>query len=391
MAKNSKDKYIKVIDGTYWARITYLDQYGKRHELKRRAENKTHAKQLVQKLLLEIEQHGTSSLDSANMTFADLAQHYKDKYLIAPQYVDGRKVAGLKSYNRVNFIMLALKDYFGKKKIRTITGGDIEGYKLKRLSTPKTERAIPKDRKPPKEGKARTLTSVNRELALLRRILNIAHREGWLLKNPFLATDKIISAADEKKRERILTREEEKVLLENCIDQRSHLKAIIICAVDTGMRAGELFSLTWKDVDLEKGIITIAALNTKILQSRQIAITTRLAMLLEEQKRVAKQTDKTVFGLTTVKRSFNTLRDQCGLSDLRFHDLRHTAATRLIQQGIPLQEVGRILGHTQANTTYRYVNANTDTARRAAAALNQFHAQSELQQEEEDERGETIN
>ena len=182
MAKNNKDKYIKVIHGTYWARITYLDQYGKRHELKRRAENKTHAKQLVQKLLLEIEQYGTSSLDSASMTFADLAQHYKDKYLIAPQYVDGRKVAGLKSYNRVDFIILALRDYFGKKKIRSITGGDIEGYKLKRLATPKIERATPTDGKPAKEGKTRTLTSVNRELALLRRILNIAQREGWLLK-----------------------------------------------------------------------------------------------------------------------------------------------------------------------------------------------------------------
>ncbi len=131
-------------------------------------------------------------------------------------------------------------------------------------------------------------------------------------------------------------------MLENCIDQRSHLKVIIVCAVDTGMRAGELFSLTWKDVDLEKGIITIAALNTKTLQSRQIAITTRLGILLEDQKRASKETDRTVFGLTTVKRSFDTLRHQCGLDDLRFHDLRHTAATRLIQQGIPLQEVGRI-------------------------------------------------
>jgi integrase len=58
---------------------------------------------------------------------------------------------------------------------------------------------------------------------------------------------------------------------------------------------------------------------------------------------------------------------------LRFHDLRHTHATRLVSKHMPLSEVGRVLGHTQANTTYRYVNANLETAKRAAAALDEFN------------------
>jgi integrase len=62
-------------------------------------------------------------------------------------------------------------------------------------------------------------------------------------------------------------------------------------------------------------------------------------------------------------------RKIAGLSDVRMHDLRHTAATRLVQGHVPLSEVGRVLGHTQANTTYRYVNANVETARRAADVL----------------------
>lgn len=53
---------------------------------------------------------------------------------------------------------------------------------------------------------------------------------------------------------------------------------------------------------------------------------------------------------------------------------RHTAATRLVAAHLPLPEVGRVLGHTQANTTYRYVNANIETTRRAAAALNAFNS-----------------
>jgi integrase len=82
-----------------------------------------------------------------------------------------------------------------------------------------------------------------------------------------------------------------------------------------------------------------------------------------------------VFGFSdNVKKSFASARGQAGLPDVRFHDLRHTAATRLVGAHLPLAEVGRILGHTQANTTYRYVNANVETARRAAAALDAFNA-----------------
>jgi integrase len=53
---------------------------------------------------------------------------------------------------------------------------------------------------------------------------------------------------------------------------------------------------------------------------------------------------------------------------------RHTAATRLVAAHLPLPEVGRVLGHTQANTTYRYVNANIETTRRTAAALDAFNS-----------------
>jgi integrase len=73
-------------------------------------------------------------------------------------------------------------------------------------------------------------------------MLNVAEREGWILWSPFAAGDSLISLADEKKRERILTREEEIKLLAACdTPQRAHLKAIVICALDTGMhRSGRL-------------------------------------------------------------------------------------------------------------------------------------------------------
>lgn len=363
MKKKTSDKYIKIIDGTYWARVTYIDQTGKRRELKRRADNKTHAKDLARQLLLELEQHGPASLGSAQMTFAQLADYYQDKYLIEPVYIDNRKIAGLRGAYEYKLLLKPLREYFGNKKIRSITHGDIESFRLKRLGTLT------------KQGKQRTLAAINRELALLRRIFNIAHREGWLTKTPFFASDKLISVADEKKRERILTKAEENLLLENCIGQREHLKAIIICALDTGMRAGEIYSLRWKDVDLDQGLITINALNTKTLQSRQIALTARLKIELLKLYEYARSNKDLIFGVITARKAFDTLRKKCNLLDIRFHDLRHTAATRMIQQGLSLQEVGRILGHTQANTTYRYINLTVDTARRAASALDSFNGE----------------
>ena len=210
---------------------------------------------------------------------------------------------------------------------------------------------------------------------MLRRMLNVAQREGWILRSPFVAGDSLISLADENKRERILTREEEIKLLAACeTPQRAHLKAIF-CALDTGMRQGEILSLRWRDVDLENRLVNIQAFHTKTMKERQVAVTTRLLIELERLKAGAPDDrNGLVFGiLDNVKRSFTAARSKAGLNDLRFHDLRHTAATRLVGAHIPLSEVGRVLGHSQANTTYRYVNADVETVKRAAAALDAFN------------------
>jgi integrase len=143
------------------------------------------------------------------------------------------------------------------------------------------------------------------------------------------------------------------------------------------MRQGDIFSLRWHDVDLENGLLNIQAFHTKTMKERQVAITTRLKLELEALRADAPDDPNgLVFGtLDNVKRSFTAARSKAGLKDLRFHDLRHTAATRLVSAHIPLSEVGRVLGHPQANTTYRYVNANIETAKRAAAALDAFNSE----------------
>lgn len=83
-----------------------------------------------------------------------------------------------------------------------------------------------------------------------------------------------------------------------------------------------------------------------------------------------------VFGIeNNFKRSFAGACTDEKVLDFRFHDCRHTAATRWIQAGMSLQEVGRILGHTQAQTTYCYVNVDDSAIRRAAEILNEIQRQ----------------
>ena len=352
---------------TWWARVTYIDpKTGKRHDLQRRGQSKAHARDLLQALLHDIDATEGQAPRNERKTFAELCDYFEKHYIKAAEYVDGRKVAGVRSLGTAKGQLNVLRDYFGSSRLRSITHGDVRQFRAARLAQETRTKT------------QRTIASVNRELSMLRRMLNVAQREGWILRNPFASGDSLISLADENKRERILTREEEVRLLAACdTPQRAHLKAILICALDTGMRQGEIFSLRWRDVDLENRLVSIQAFHTKTLKERQVAITTRLAIELERLKaRAADDRNGLVFGiLDNVKRSFTAARSKAGLKDLRFHDLRHTAATRLVGAHIPLSDVGRVLGHSQANTTYRYVNANVETAKRAAAALDAFNAE----------------
>lgn len=368
----------------WWARMTFVER-GVRHNIRRRAANKSGAQVKLRELLQECDERGGDSLLSKHKRFDTLADHFKTAYLNEPVYVHGEKVSGLRSYLDQQRLLKTLRGYFGTMRIRDITPLQLEQFKSDRLRTPK------RPNKGEKQGKQRAIASVNRELALLRQVLNEAVHAGWLAKNPFQQRRKLISTASEKKRERILTRDEEARLLAACTNpdrkhgaqQRASLKPIIICALDTGMRKGEIFKLNWSDVDFANSTITLRAFNTKTMKQREVVMTERLKRVLEAIHELSsKDPSGLCFGVVdNVKKSFHTVRKDAGLLDVRFHDLRHTAATRLIAAHIPLNEVGRILGHTKAETTYRYVNANVETARRAAAALDAFNEAVELSSE----------
>lgn len=394
MPRERKGSIVKRKDGSIFARVTYLDPVTqKRKDKLRRADNRTHAKEIIKEMLRDIDDNGEQSLDGH--TFADLATYYKKHYLTKAEYVDGRKTTGLRSLAAPTGFLNTLCDYFGKRLLRKITYGDVRSFHAARIKAP-TSRKTDKDGQP--IGK-RSVASVNRELALLRRVFNVAVGEGWIPKNPMHRGKSLVSIADEQKRERVLTFDEENKLLAACgkrtmtytrngkkitaIDnggKRAHLRAIIIAAIDTGMRRGELLKLRWSDIDFANEIITVQALNTKTLKMREVGISTRLKLELETLfNQSPPDLNALVFGLNDVKRSFEGVRRAAGLPDVRFHDLRHTHATRLIACHIPVTEVARTLGHQQLATTFRYVNQTRDSTKRITDAIDAMRAGTAMQ------------
>jgi Site-specific recombinase XerD len=367
--KRSHGGSIRERDGKVYARVQFIGEDGKRHDKEREARNRRHARELIKEMRDELKAHGEKNLNTDRMTFRELAGIYKERKLIPAIYVSGRKVAGLRSWKAPQDFLKTLIKYFGNKHIRTIKHSDVEAFKIVRLQTPTTR------------GHQRSIAAVNRELELLRALLRFAHREGWIFKSPFETGSSLISKVSETQRERVLTFEEENRLLSACKGRRAHLRALLVVALDTGMRRGELFKLVWSDVDFAANLIRVRATTTKTETARTVGMTPRVQEALRALHKEAPPEPKClVFGITdTVKTAFLAACRDAGLKDFRFHDCRHTAITRMIEAGMPAAEVMKISGHTQMTTFQRYVNVNEQAARRGAELLSAHIAREEKQ------------
>jgi integrase len=150
--------------------------------------------------------------------------------------------------------------------------------------------------------------------------------------------------------------------------------------IDTGCRKGEALKLRWRSVCFDTRIITLEATTTKTLRSRQVMMTARVVRELSKLWEASqKNPDDTVFRISSnVRNSFASVCEIAGIKHggiegLTLHGLRHTCATRLVKSGMSPQLAGKLLGHSQINTTYKfYLSADSETAKRAAEILEAF-------------------
>ncbi|HEX8131069.1 MAG TPA: site-specific integrase [Pyrinomonadaceae bacterium] len=356
-------------NGAWYARTTITDASGKRRNIKRRARDKQDAKRLLKGILSELDAEGNKFVDLSKLTFNDLADFYSTHFCKSATFIDGKKTAGLRDVGRAKGFLVRFCDYFGKRLLREITYRDICAYNSMRLQMPTHHKRPP------------TIATMNRKLGVLRRIFNIGVREGWLSKNPLNGGESLISPASERRRERILTLEEEQNLLVACEHpNRKLLRVLIICLLDTGARKSELAKhLRWSEVCFASRTITIEGMTTKTLKTRQLVMTERmyqeLSMLWEAS---SKALHERVFEkLVNERWAFSFVCKAAGIDygspyGITYHSFRHTAAVRLVKGQMPLQMVGRILGHSQPQTTYRYLSADSETIAQAAAIFESF-------------------
>jgi len=276
----------------------------------------------------------------ARVTFSELAVSYLAN---TTQLKDWRTNKGRLDHS--------LLPFFGKLYLDEITPRHIEEYRAMRLK------------------KIKPITT-NRELALLKGMFTKAIDYGYVTANPVKKV-KMIPESDSA-RERILTHKEEERLM---AESAPHFKPFLIIALNSGMRRGEILNLLWPQVDFRNRRVHV--IKTKRNKNRVIPMNNSLYRTLQGLKAESNGCDK-VYPAKRVQGVFETARRKASLKGLRLHDLRHTFATRLIQSGVDVFTVQKLLGHSTITMTMRYVHSFEPEMRNAVARLDEKFAQSLL-------------
>lgn len=388
--KRATTKYWVKINDKIYARLQYKTLGGKYKVKYEPITDKRTARSVVERMRSELETRGEELFNADKLTFSVLTEKYEKVELVEATYQNGIKIKGRRSVSSVRSAIKPLKVYFGTRTIGSIKPSDIRAYKNERLSTPVVREVNVKyvviD---PLTGKKKTLVTkeershqrklatVNRELASLRAILNFAIDNDWLEKNPFQRMRGVISISAEVERDRVLSFEEEERLLAACTGERAHVKPLLICALDTAMRRGEMFKMIWADIDFVTGKIFIPQTNTKTEESRIVAMTPRLRLELERMWSLSpREKSISVFGIhDNITKAWASVCRLAEVADFRLHDCRHSATTRMVASGSPHTEVMKITGHSQLKTFLRYLTITTDRANDVANRLSEYHSQ----------------
>ena len=235
------------------------------------------------------------------------------------------------SYRRDTISIKNLCKWFSTRLISEITASELERYKIER-------------------SKEVSVSTVNRELSCIKHMFSKAIHWGYLTRNPLRD---VKDFKEPPGRVRYLTDVEIEILLNSCY---GHIKDIVIVALHTGMRKGEILNLKWQDVDLRNRLIIIR--NTKNNESRTIPINEPLYETLKmlgpttNEQYVFADRDGRPFG--DVRTSFRNALKRAGIKEFRFHDLRHTFASKLVMRGVDIRTVQTLLGHKDITMTMRY-------------------------------------
>jgi integrase len=306
----------------WWA---YINRDGIRHQYSTGTSNRNSAEKIESKLKKELNDQRFQIVETdPHLTFGELAARFLASGSVRPHHL---------------YHLKFLVPFFSEFPVLRMTKSLAEEFRGKRQA-----------RNPERPVKDAT---VNRDLSVLRHILYWAVDEQLLAANPLA---RLKMARERRTRRQILSIAEEQALLGVA---KGHLRTMIIAALDTGMRRGEITGQRWEDVDFSQQILYVTRSKTPEGESREIPLTKRLLELLLEHR----QPEALVINfrgkpVRIIKRTWKTALKNAGIRHVRFHDLRHTFNTRLMEAGV-LQEVRMaLMGHSpgsKVHATYTHI------------------------------------
>jgi integrase len=329
--------------------------------------NKTTAKHQEAIIKTELMTGNIKSEQGRPMTFCEWGKSYLE--------LEG--VKGLRSYqDRKEIMEHHLIPFFGKTLLPEIKPADVERYRGQRKK---------------KNGKPAKLQTINNDHIILKHCLNVARRKGFLAINPASLVP-IPNAHNE--RDRVLSSEEWDRLY-SAAD--TDLKPVVLMAYQLGQRAGEILGLTWDRVDLPRGFITLRGIDTKTKKPRQVPMTAPVKAALHDLSKVRSLAHKNVFvragqpyTYEPVRTAFKKALKVAGIDDLRFHDLRHCAATNLRRAGIDTTIAMQIVGHKSAHMWKRYNTVAETDLLNAASRLNSYLSNTVITPGENEQGGQVV-
>ncbi len=201
--------------------------------------------------------------------------------------------------------------------------------------------------------------TINRKTATLQAALQRAVDWDMLETNP-LAKLKPLKV-DKRAVIRYLDEKEAAKLNKALQNASTWLKALVIVALNTGLRRGELWNLIWSDVDLKRNMLTVHGKGAKSGQTRHVPLNTIAVQAFKNfRKKTFKDTlplpSMPIFGRHEFKKAFATLLRNAEIAEFRFHDCRHTFASNLVMAGVPLNTVRELMGHASMEMTLVYAH-----------------------------------
>jgi integrase len=315
----------------YWA---YVSIDGVRHAKSTGTNNRRQAEQIEQRFKdeLNLKREGLSQI-APETTFSELTARFLAEGQVRPFHLDRLKV---------------LLPYFGETPIGRITKNLAIAFRRHRHA----EKRI-------------TDTTVNRDLECLRSMLFWALDEGLISTNPL---SRVRMTRERKKPRFVISVAEEDLLLKSAAP---HLAAIIMAALDTGMRRGEILAQRWEHIDFNRQILSVTHSKTPEGEAREIPLTERLLEFLGSRRKE----EGLVFTfkgqpIHKIKTAWKAAIRRAGIRYYRFHDLRHAFNSRMMEAGV-LQEIRKaLMGHSSGEDVHStYVHVELPIKREAIRKL----------------------